>query len=236
MRFIYLCLLLVAIRPLAGSAQQERSSYHLWLVRSQTITADLIKDAADLPPSERALLWARLAQRWWRDDPEKARSWLLKPVEIVEAVRNRENPDERSQRLSTVRLLLKIVAPLDQKLSARLVAILTQDRELGAKTARGENADGLVEAAIYLVDSDPKLATELGVMALRVGPPTDIGWLLRKLRVKDLKLANILFGQALATGVYPNRTSRNSFPHHSLKWTNTPSKKPTHQLPRPTYA
>lgn len=204
MRFICLCLLIVsmwslfAVAQQAGPGQQGSNSYDLWLVRSQAITADLIKDSTDLGPSERALLWARLAQRWWRNDPEKARSWLLKPIEIVEAVPNKENPDERRQRLTTTRLLLQIVAPLDQKLSARLVAILSHDAEQEARTAQGANADGLIEAAFYLVDSDPKLATELGVLALRVGHPSNIMLLLKKLREKDLKLSNVLFGQALA--------------------------------------
>jgi hypothetical protein len=204
MRFICICFLIMAMQPVfcfaqqVGSAQQGSSSYDLWLVRSQTITADLIKDSADLTPSERALLWARLAQRWWRDDPEKARSWMLKPIEIVEGVPNKENPDERRQRLGTVRLLLKIVAPLDQKLSARLVAILTEDAEQEAKSAPTANTDGLIEAAIFLVDKDPPRAAELGAIALRVGRPTQITWLIFKLRAKDPRLADTLFGQTIA--------------------------------------
>lgn len=204
MRFICLCLLIVALRPVSGFAQQVvfaqqgSSSYDLWLVRSQTITADLIKDSVDLTSSERALLWARLAQNWWRDDPEKARSWMLKPIEIVEAAPNKENPDERRQRLTTVRLLLQIVAPLDQKLSARLVAILTQDSEQEAKAERAVNADGLIEAAVSLVDVDPQRAAELGALALRVGRPTQIQSLIFSLRPKDAELADALFAKTLA--------------------------------------
>lgn len=204
MHRIGLCLLVVAMHSVPGlaqqtaSSQQGSSSYDLWLVRSQTITADLIKDSADLAPSDRALLWARLAQRWWLDDPEKARAWMLKPIEIVEAIPNKENPDERLQRLSTVRLLLAIVAPLDQKLSARLVAILTQDSEQQAKDERAANADGLIEAAASLVNTDPQRAAELGALALRVGHPTMIDWLIFRLHHKDAKLADALFSQTLA--------------------------------------
>lgn len=182
----------------AGSTQQATDSYELWLVRSQTITADLIKDSVDLPPSERALLWARLAQRWWLDDAERARAWMLKPIEMVEAVPNKENPDERLQRLTTVRLLLPIVAPIDQKLSARLVAILTQDSEQQAKDERVANADGLIEAAVSLVNTDPQRAAELGALALRVGHPTLLPWLIGSLRTKNPKLADVLFTQTIA--------------------------------------
>lgn len=198
MRFIGLCLLLVAMRPLPGAAQQGSISYDLWLVRSRTITEDLIKDSTALTPSERALLWARLAQRWWQDDPEKARAWMLKPIEIIEVVPNKENPDERSGRLTTARLLLQIVAPLDQKLSARLVAILTQDAEQQAKAERAANADGLIEAAVSLVDTDPQRAAELGALALRVGRPTLIQLLIFRLRPKNANLADALFTQTLA--------------------------------------
>jgi hypothetical protein len=218
MRFICLCLLIMAMQPVScfaqqtGSAQQGSISYDLWLVRSQAITADLIKDSADLTASERALLWARLAQRWWRDDPERARSWMLKPIEIVEAVPNKENPDERHQRLDTVRLLLKIVAPLDQKLSARLVAILTEEAEQEAKSGPTANTDGLIEAAIFLVEKDPQRAAELGALALRVGRPTQIAWLIFRLRAKDPRLADTLFGQTIAAA----RQSLDSALLHSL--------------------
>jgi len=123
---------------------------------------------------------------------------MLKPIGIVEAVPNKENPDERRQRLSLVRLLLKIVAPLDQKSSARLVAILIQEAEQEAKAERAANADGLVEAAIFLVEKDPQRAAEWGALALRVGRPTQIESLIFRLRAKDPRLADALFTQTLA--------------------------------------
>ncbi len=76
----------------APSATQREALANLWLVRSQTITEDLVKDATGFKPSGRALLWARLGQQWWREDPERARAWILKSIEIVEGVPNRENP------------------------------------------------------------------------------------------------------------------------------------------------
>ena len=68
----------------APSATQREALANLWLVRSQTITEDLVKDATGFKPSGRALLWARLGQQWWREDPERARAWILKSIEIVE--------------------------------------------------------------------------------------------------------------------------------------------------------
>src|ERR1700730_888139 len=204
MRFTCLFFLIVGVPflpgfPLqAGPAQQGSTSYDLWRGRSQKITADFIKDSADLPLSDRAVLWARLAERWWPEDPEQARSWMLKPIEIVEAGPNKENADERRQRLATVRSLLKIIAPLDQELSARLIAILTRDAEQEAKADRAGNTDGLIEAAMLLVEKDPQRAAELGALALQLGRPTQITGLIFRLRTKDPRLADILFVKTLA--------------------------------------
>ena len=203
MRLAFFCGLITAVLPgsalaqEAASAQQRRALADLWLVRSQTITEDLVKDASDFTPSGRALLWARLGQKWWRDDPEKARAWILKSVEIVEAVPNRENPAERNLRLATTRLLLNISAPLDQKLSKRLISIVSDNAERVGEAERRANADGLVEAAISVVDMDPQRAAKLGALALRIGRPTPIAWLILRLRSRDAKLGDALFVQTI---------------------------------------
>jgi hypothetical protein len=203
MRFICLCFLIIAMQPSAGFAQQATvastgsASYDLWRVRSQTITEDLIKDATILTSSERALLWARLAQTWWQDDAEKAHSWMLKSTEVVEAVPNRENPQERNERLTTARALLNIVTPLDQKLTKRLLAVLNQASEHATEADRTANADGIIAAAISLVDKDPQRAAELGALALRVGRSTKIVWLISKLLSKDPNLGKGLFSQTI---------------------------------------
>ncbi|HBB88135.1 MAG TPA: hypothetical protein DC047_11005 [Blastocatellia bacterium] len=203
MRFICLCFLIIAMQPVPGFAQQasvtpQRTvSYDLWLVRSRTITEDVIRDATTLTPFERAHLWTRLAQAWWKDDPEKARSWMLKSIEIVEAVPNRENPEERRQRLTMVRVLLKIVAPLDQELSKRLLAVLAKDAEQAMDADRLANADAIVEAAISLVDKEPQRAAELGTLALRVGRSTHIVSLISRLLSKDPTVGNALFSQTI---------------------------------------
>ncbi|HEX6046142.1 MAG TPA: hypothetical protein VFZ22_16740 [Pyrinomonadaceae bacterium] len=196
MRSIPFFILMVAIVTRTASAQQADSP-NLWLIRSQTITAELIKDSADLATFERALLLAGLAKRWWRDDSEKARSWIVKAIEIVEVIPNKENADERRARLRTARSLLQIVTPIDQKLSKRLIALLSDRAEQISEGEREANADGLINAANVLVDSDPKRAAELGALALRVGRPTEIQGLIVRLRSREPKLSDELFRQTL---------------------------------------
>jgi hypothetical protein len=202
MRFlsVFLVILAVPLCALSQSARLEQRkdpSYELWRVRSQTITDDLLKDATQLSSTRRAVLWARLGQRWWRDDPRKATTWITNAIELIEPVPNMEKPDERRQRLQTARRLLQIVAPLDQKLSKRLVIILTKDHESSSEAERAENIEGLLNTAVSIVDQDPKRAAQLGEMALRLGEPTDIASLLFNLRRRDEKLADDLLGQAL---------------------------------------
>jgi hypothetical protein len=201
MRFLCVCFLIVAMQPLSSNAQQAATArsgaaYDLWLVRSQTITEDLIKDSTTLASSKRALMLATLAQRWWQDDPEKAHLWMLKSIEFVEAVSNRENPEERNQRLTTARMLLHIVSPLDQKLGKRLLAVLTQASE-ATEADRTANAEGIIEAAISLADKDPQRAAELGALALRTGRSTQIVVLISRLFSKDPKQGGALFAQMI---------------------------------------
>src|ERR1051325_8112525 len=55
-------------------SQRKDLAYDLWLVRSQTLTAELIKDGDNLETSQRSILLAKLAQEWWRDNPEKKKN------------------------------------------------------------------------------------------------------------------------------------------------------------------
>src|SRR6185437_5919676 len=155
------------------------------------------KDVTVFKPSGRALLLARLGQQWWRDDPDRARAWILKSIEIVEAVPNRENPAERNLRLATARLVLNIIAPLDQKLSKTLIAILSDESERVAEAERQANADGLVQASVLIVEKNPQRAAELGALALRIGRPLQIAWLILRLHSRDMKLGDALFAQTI---------------------------------------
>lgn len=218
----------IALGQENNSARTRSPARTLWLVRSQSITEELMKDASDLPPSARALLWARLGELWWLEDREKARSWLYKAVAIVEAVPNREDSDERRRRLDTARGLLQIIAPLDPEISKKLIPILDERGEEEARDERETNADAIIQAAISLVDKNPERAAEMGALALRIGTPSDIASLIFALRSKDTRLSEALFSQALATArqtLIPellHSLTRAAFPNESQIKSKTP--------------
>ena len=193
-RSIRACLLILVLAPLVFTQTAQKDERELWLVRSQNITNDLLKDAGDLSSMQRAVLWVKLAQRWWREDPKRATTWIANATETVEQVPNKETPAEREERLETARALLTIVTPLDQKFTKRLLSVLT---DKATENERFGNADALIDGAVALVEEDPKRAAELAAMALRIAPADNIEPLLFKLRRQDPKLADGLFVQAM---------------------------------------
>ena len=199
MRRAFTCVIVMALLTAGGMgfAQKRDSEYQLWLVRSQNLTTDLLKDAADLSSMQRAVLWVKLAQRWWREDPKRARTWIINAIEVVEQIPNKETPAERQERLDTASVLLAIVTPLDQKLSKRLLTVMASGKSTDDERSAAANA--LIDAAVAVVKEDPKRAYELGALALRTGSPNNnIRDLLFPLRASDPKLADSLFVQALA--------------------------------------
>lgn len=174
---------------------QTENADELWRVRAQTITEDVLKDASSLSSLRRALVWSKLAELWWREDPRRARTWITNAVEVVEQVPNRESPQERQQRLGTAKALLLAASRLDQKLSQRLITLVSEVNESTSKDDRDASASSLIHAAIRT--DDPKRAAELGAQALRIGIPSDLADLLFALRARDVKLADGLFVEAL---------------------------------------
>ena len=189
-RSIHASLLILALAPAILAQNDERE---LYLVRSQNITNDLLKDAADLSSMQRAILWVKLAQRWWREDPKRSKTWIVNAIEVLEQIPNKETPEEHEVRLETARVLLTIVTTLDQKLGQRLLTILSDN-----KAEENNTADALIDAAVSLVEVDPKRAAELGALALRTGAPNNVDQLFFSLRARDPKVADGLFIQALA--------------------------------------
>ena len=168
------------------------------LARAQSITDDLIKDAAALELADRALLWMRLGEIWRRTDPERAATWFKKAVTELEVAPPDESAAARAQRVATARALLSIVAPFDKEMATRLTAIFTEESARGEEGDRAENAKALASAAYQAIDTDPNLAAKLALASLRWGNEGDVASVMIKLRKRDPHVSDALFSEVLA--------------------------------------
>ncbi len=183
--------------PPTISAFPAEKVWDPWLIRAETLTNSLAKDAADPPSSDRALLWARLGAAWVRDDPDRAHAWMKKAVEEVKIVGDEETAVERRSRLATVRSLMRIVYPRDKQLGSQLLAILEAPSDAASGDDRRSDANGLVDSALIVVESEPERAAKLGSAALRIGLGYRLASLLWQLRKRDSKQSDLLFDQIL---------------------------------------
>ena len=188
-----LTLIILLSVAICTSGQQNE----VWRARSEALTNDLLKDAGQLSAPRRAVILGRIAQGWWVEDQSHARKWFQTAIELVEQVPSRETSNDRRERIIAARKILKMVAPLDQKLMLPLIKILTPDAQT-SDTERSENAELLMNSATDLVALDPKRANELASLALRVGPPNDVASFLVAMRGKDPQRADAMFTHALS--------------------------------------
>jgi hypothetical protein len=183
----------------ADNLRVQDKSQDFWLLQARLITDDILKEASELSRLDRALLLGRLSAVWWRHDVEYARAALQKAMGKIEPGSDDESTSQRRKRISVIRTLLTIAAPLDERAGSRLVALLTSEESKRSPEEATDNATGLVKAALIVLDTDPARAAALGSASLRVGKSWSFASLLSKLRRRDRALGDALFNEALAT-------------------------------------
>jgi hypothetical protein len=197
-RAVCASLLLVGALALSAPAQKTDNSANPWSVSAQALTDSMLVDANSLAGLDQALLFARLGEAWWKDDPKRARIWLNKSVEELDYSSSSDSVDKRNRRLFIARALLGIITPRDRALSVRLANIFASESEKLPDDERAQNAEALIDAALAVVDDDPERAAQLGLDSLRSGRTRQLGDLLEKLSARDARLGAALFGEALA--------------------------------------
>jgi hypothetical protein len=194
--------LLLAHLPVIVSSQgpAQNPSPSVWQIRAQQLTDDIVSDASRVDSYDRALLWARLGEIWWREDPDRARVWLRKAVELLE-INSEDEKSVKSCRLATARIVLGLVATRDKGLHQRLLSIISANKEDQTDDQRRENAKALADAALSIVASDPQEAERLGEASLRLGFSLRFANLLWRLRARDPEAADRLFAQACQVAI-----------------------------------
>ena len=193
-----------------GQAQSKDNDLQYRRILTETqieqVSNDLVKDATSFQPVERAILWSRLGELWWKTDPQRARKFLTKAVEDLEAATAAQSTPTGSQASSSeqligaIRVALRTIAARDQKLNDRLQPLLdTLAKNKGNDTSNNSNyiADSLVEAGLQVVSENPERAAQLGAASLHYGDASQFNLLLIGLRERNGKLADDLFTQAL---------------------------------------
>src|ERR1041385_6152821 len=175
----YLSLTIIAVLAWQQLSNQE-SELKVWLNRAQQVTNEVLSDAPRLSKPERALTLARLADVWWRDDQERARTWYKQAVELVEPVAG-ESASETQCRLAIARTVLPILARRDVELNKRLLSLISDTKHNQDPKNRAENADALVSAALAIVAADPETAEALAESSLKLAPSIRLGQLLWRL-------------------------------------------------------
>ncbi|HEX8920724.1 MAG TPA: hypothetical protein VF766_04570, partial [Pyrinomonadaceae bacterium] len=179
-------------------AQEINVTPNVWMLRARALTDEIVKDASLLNKLDRALMYARLAEAWWKNDQERARAWMRKSIVEVEAAPEQEEAVEHSRRLSTARAIFSIIASRDEKLSKLLLAVFNSDNGKSVqRDDRKKNADVLVEVALANLDNSAQRAAELGLASLQAGVSYRLGPLILRMHKIDRKLAESLFNEGL---------------------------------------
>ncbi|MEK6282056.1 MAG: hypothetical protein AABN95_17005 [Acidobacteriota bacterium] len=194
---VCLCIL-IAVCSLSLKAQEPVRTPNPWLVKAEAITDDLVGDAAKLDRFDRSLLLGRLGQLWWDIDQERAREWMQKAISSVEATSSQDEDQDRSQRLATARALLAIISTRDKQLSLKLTSLFIPKSSVSTKAGKIEDANALIDAALAVLDLDPKRAAELGLASLRISPSYRLATLLWRMRPINSQLSDALFAEAIS--------------------------------------
>ncbi|HEX6044105.1 MAG TPA: hypothetical protein VFZ22_06420 [Pyrinomonadaceae bacterium] len=188
------CLSLSIIALLAWQqvSAQKSEMKAVWLNRAHQVTNELISDVPRLSKPERALTLARLADVWWRDDQERARTWYKRAVDLVEPIAG-ESASETRCRLAIARTVLSILSRRDLELNKRLLSLISDTRHNQDPKDRSENADALVSAALAIVTADPNTAEALAESALKLAASIRMGQLLWRLHSASPAAGDKLF-------------------------------------------
>ncbi len=178
-------------------ANQNQIEIIKWENISEQITKNILNDTKSSSYSERPIILARLANLWWKNDNDAARQWLKTAVSEVTFDSLVETHTEKTKRQETARKLIKFIIPLDKHLAEKLIEYVTKESK--EANSNQQNADELIKTALQVVDTNPILARKLGSLSLKNGRSYQIFRLIMELNLKDEKLSEALFNEALVT-------------------------------------
>jgi len=175
-----------------------------WQNRANRLTEDIISESSAVPNSERAIYFALLAKMWLLKNPEDARMYLRRAVDLTLTSLDFTDGLEFRREADNWRKTVFIIVSVDQaaarSLAEKLAKELSKRRDLGTA-----NADAAVVTALQLVDTNPRLAFSLGTKSLSYGISPLLHILISRLGERDPKLGQDLIRLAFNAGHGRNR-------------------------------
>ena len=200
------CIAVSLATPVASQVQTDEAvnlRYRRTLTETQIeqVSNDLAKDVITFDAQDRALVWSRLGDLWWKTDRERGRGFLVKAVQEIEtATKNAADASPNTDLFKAIGIVSRITAARDQKLTDRLLASLStliKEDKASSSNEPSYLADSLVEGALQIASEDPARAAQLGSASLRYGNAAKFNLLLIGLRDRNGQLADNLFNEAL---------------------------------------
>lgn len=179
---------------LFGQDNKLESEKILWRLRADTITSNLLRETTKISELERALLFAKIGDLWWKTDKNQADNYFEKSVDSIFFY---SPDDKKNEYFDTTREILSIISSRNQKQTKRLIKILS-DTDKRFEADKDLNADALIKFALQIVKDNPNQAFQIGIIALQTGVPQDFYKLFWYLRRYNQTLANQFFKEALA--------------------------------------
>jgi len=200
LKLLLIVLLFTFPAALAAQPVEPTSLTSEWRLRAENFTAKAIDASSRLQSLNRALVYARLADFWWRLDRDKAGQFYEKAVDGIFFLTSDEINADRQAVIDASGKILVLIANRNSKQSKRLVSLI---REMQGNSAEENKlkADALVGFAKELVKDNPELAVEMGIFALQVGQASIIYELYWSLCRKNRQLAARLFDAMLRSAI-----------------------------------
>src|SRR5437016_2688894 len=123
MKKFFILILAVPFLPIIAFGQDqvrllEREGWH---VRANTLTSNLLKDAAKGDDLDRALLLAQLSELWWESDRDQANIWIEQSVDRLSYYPSSEVKAHSEKFFRVSREVLALVSAHNRRQSNRLL-------------------------------------------------------------------------------------------------------------------
>lgn len=194
---LYFCVFLSDVKSQTSEKINIKHEIEKWRVRSDTISASIENDISFLTITNKVTFLGQLGRLWWITNPEYAKTFVKKAISLTDFSQT-EDKSLRNEKIAATRKLLNILVSFDSvsanKLAMRLKELSEADL---SDQVSALNSDTLLNAALSILQNDPKTAFQFGLASLDYGIVPKTNLLLVQLSLKDKTHAGQLLEKAV---------------------------------------